>query len=211
MVTASSLPALPDYAELRCISNFTFLTGASSPEELVLRAKGLGYSALALTDECSLAGIVRAHGAAKETGLTLLVGAQFEVADDEPFTLTVLVCNLNGYGNLCEFITRLRRSSEKGHYQLARASIQGADLADCVVLVSPGRTSSTEQLLLLGHWTLLHFSGRSRLRVAGKWMDVAEHQATGSVIGKVQPVGGDHRFRLLGGIAPRGRAKLKSL
>ena len=57
---------LPAYAELHCLSNFSFLRGASHPEELVERAKAEGYAALALTDECSLAGAVRAHLAAKE-------------------------------------------------------------------------------------------------------------------------------------------------
>jgi error-prone DNA polymerase len=90
---------------LRCLSNFSFLRGASWPEELVERAKALGYRALAITDECSLAGAVRAHVAAKEHGFKLLIGSQFAVADAS-FTLTVLACNLNGYGNLCEFITR---------------------------------------------------------------------------------------------------------
>lgn len=170
MATRPDLPALsalPAYAELRCVSNFTFLKGASRPEELVLRAQALGYSALALADECSLAGIVRAHGAAKQAGLTLLVGAQFQVdgtegeqGHDAPFMLTALACNLGGYGNLCEFITRLRRSSDKGHYRLKRAGLQGADLADCVVLISPARTSSAEQLLRLGRWALVHFTGR---------------------------------------------------
>ena len=60
---------LPDYAELHCLSNFSFLRGASHPQELVERAAALGYKALALTDECSLAGIVRAHTAAKALGL----------------------------------------------------------------------------------------------------------------------------------------------
>ena len=160
----SSSSALPDYAELRCLSNFTFLKGASRPEELVHRAQALGYSALALTDECSLAGMVRAHGAAKEVGLQMLVGAQFHVQGkteaDAPFTLTVLACNMSGYGNLCEFITALRRSSEKGSYRLAQEAINGSDLADCVVLVSPGRASTAGQLLALGRWTLEHFTGR---------------------------------------------------
>ncbi|MGH8135373.1 MAG: PHP domain-containing protein, partial [Steroidobacteraceae bacterium] len=57
------------YAELHCLSNFTFLRGASHPAELVRRARQLGYAALALTDECSLAGIVRAHAAARDCGL----------------------------------------------------------------------------------------------------------------------------------------------
>jgi error-prone DNA polymerase len=72
---------LPGYAELHCISNFTFLRGASHPGELVERAWQLGYAALAITDECSVAGIVRAHVAAREVGLKLIVGAEFRVSD----------------------------------------------------------------------------------------------------------------------------------
>jgi error-prone DNA polymerase len=104
---------LPSYAELCCLSNFSFLKGASKPEELVVRAKKLGYSALAMVDECSLAGVVRAHVEAKSAGLKLLIGSQFEIQSETPFTLVVLAQNLNGYGNLCEFITRLRRASDK--------------------------------------------------------------------------------------------------
>lgn len=95
--TPSRSAGVPDYAELRCASSFSFLVGASHPHELVERASQLGYTALALTDECSLAGIVRAHVAAKQCGLQLLVGAQFKVAPDRgmpPCTLTVLACDL---------------------------------------------------------------------------------------------------------------------
>ena len=70
------MASLPDYAELHCLSNFSFLRGASHPEELVERAGALGYAALALTDECSLAGAVRAHQAAKECGLALILGTE---------------------------------------------------------------------------------------------------------------------------------------
>ena len=63
------------YAELHCISNFTFLRGASHPEELIARAQELGYVALAITDECSLAGIVRAHVEAKKCSLPLIIGS----------------------------------------------------------------------------------------------------------------------------------------
>ncbi len=73
----------PSYAELHCLTNFTFLRGASHPEELVERAAQLGYSALAITDECSLAGVVRAHVAAKERGLKLIVGAELDIRDQE--------------------------------------------------------------------------------------------------------------------------------
>src|SRR5258707_10559488 len=74
---------LPDYAELHCLSNFSFLRGASHPEELIERAAALGYQALALTDECSLAGVVRAHGAAKEHGLKLIVGTEIAVEKEK--------------------------------------------------------------------------------------------------------------------------------
>ena len=160
------MSALPRYAELRCLSNFSFLKGASKPEELVKRAKELGYAALALTDECTMAGIVRAHVQARECGLRLLVGSQFQVEGSEPFNLVVLACNLEGYGNLCQFITGLRRASQKkGTYRLLLEHIQGAALADCLVLVSPRRGSTPEQLLTIGQWTLNHFTGRCWLGV----------------------------------------------
>ena len=78
------LPRLPDYAELHCHSNFSFLSGASHPHELVAQARLRGYSALALTDECSLAGVVRAHEAAREQGLRLIVGAEMRLARMPP-------------------------------------------------------------------------------------------------------------------------------
>ncbi len=165
---------LPAYAELRCLSNFSFLRGASKPEELVIRANALGYAALALTDECTMAGIVRAHVQAKECGLKLLVGSQFQVdcaAQSEmgtTFNLVVLARSLNGYGNLCEFITHLRRTTEaKGTYQLRVSNIEGAALSDCLAVVSPERGSTVEQLVSLGRWTLQHFMGRC-------WMGVEQ-------------------------------------
>ncbi|MGD6223960.1 PHP domain-containing protein, partial [Xanthomonas citri pv. citri] len=128
---------MPAYAELRCASSFSFLVGASHPQELVERAAQLGYSAIALTDECSVAGIVRAHVAAKECGLQLLVGAQLKVEPAvgmAPCTLTVLACDLEGYGNLCAYITRLRRAAPKGTYRLAADDLAGEDLEHCVVI-----------------------------------------------------------------------------
>jgi error-prone DNA polymerase len=159
------MTAIPAYAELRCCSNFSFLRGASQPEELVERAKQLGYEALAITDECSMAGAVRAHVAAKEHGLKLLLGSQFEVQCDHPFTLTVLACNLNGYGNLCEFITKLRRSSEKGTYRLEINNIAGTELVDCLAIASPKRMSSVDQVEAVSAWMLKNFVGRCWLGV----------------------------------------------
>jgi len=106
--------ALPAYAELHSLSNFSFQRGASSPEELVARAHALGYTALAITDECSMAGVVRAHGEAKRLGIQLLIGTELRVeaeGDEESFTLVLLARNRAGYGELCELITRLRRAS----------------------------------------------------------------------------------------------------
>ena len=79
-VPSVQVPLAPDrcaYAELHCRSNFSFQRGASNPEELVARAHVLGYSALAMTDECSVAGVVRAHIEAKKLGLKLLPGVEF--------------------------------------------------------------------------------------------------------------------------------------
>ena len=159
------MTGIPPYAELRCLSNFSFLRGASKPEELVERAQALGYTALALTDECSLAGIVRAHVAAKEQGLKLLVGNQFQVQSDAPFTLVVLAINLNGYGNLCEFITRLRRTAPKGTYRLTLNAISPNALADCLVIAVPQRGSTQAQMDSVARWLLLHFVGRCWLGV----------------------------------------------
>lgn len=104
------------YAELHCLSNFSFQRGASSADELFQRAREQGYQALAITDECTLAGIVRAWQAAKAHGLQLIVGSEVRVHGGAK--LVLLVENLAGYQNLCALITRARRRAEKGHYQL---------------------------------------------------------------------------------------------
>ena len=104
------------YAELHCLSNFSFQRGASSADELFARAKALGYSALAITDECTLAGIVRAWQAAKAHGLKLIVGSEVQVHDGPKVVL--LVQNLVGYQHLCALITRARRRAEKGQYRV---------------------------------------------------------------------------------------------
>ncbi|WP_025754154.1 MULTISPECIES: error-prone DNA polymerase [unclassified Pseudomonas] len=112
----------PGYAELHCLSNFSFQRGASSAEELFRRAAEQGYQALAITDECTLAGIVRAWQAAKAHGLRLIVGSEVQLHDGPK--LVLLVENLAGYQNLCALITRARRRAEKGEYQLFRDDLQ---------------------------------------------------------------------------------------
>ncbi len=133
---------LPGYAELHCISNFSFLRGASHAEELVVRAAELGYSALAITDECSLAGIVRAHVAAKEVGLKLLVGSEFRLADGPK--LVILAQNRDGYGNLAALITLGRRRAGKGDYHLTRHDL-ASGVPDCLVLWFATSESSDDE------------------------------------------------------------------
>lgn len=107
---------MSDYAELHCLSNFSFQRGASSAQELFERAARLNYRALAITDECTLAGIVRAWEASKKTGVKLIVGS--EVRIEQGPKLVLLVENLTGYQVLCGLITRARRRAVKGTYRL---------------------------------------------------------------------------------------------
>ena len=137
---------LPSYAELHCLSNFTFLRGASHPQELVERAAQLGYSALALTDECSLAGVVRAHVAARALSLKLIIGSEIQLADGPK--LVLLATNHQGYGNLSELITLGRRAADKGHYHLTRADLANG-LPDCLALLIPDAATPLADLIWL--------------------------------------------------------------
>ncbi len=135
---------LPNYAELHALSNFSFQRGASHAEELAERAQSLGYSALAITDECSVAGVVRAHVEAKKQGLKLLPGAEFFVQADVPFRIVVLPHNAQGWGNLCEFITAAKdadylaaHGEDKGGYRVAVGESNFALLTDCEILLCP--------------------------------------------------------------------------
>ena len=121
--------AAPAYAELRTLSNFSFLQGASHPEELVQRAHELGYAALAITDQCSFAGIVRAYAEAQKCGLKLLYGSQFLTA--EGLHLLLLAPDRAGYAQLSELITKARLRAEKGDYLLHDADLD-QELDQCV-------------------------------------------------------------------------------
>ena len=147
------------YAELHALSNFTFLRGASHPEELVQTAAEIGYEALALTDECSVSGIVRAHVTARECELKkLIVGSEFRLTSG--LKLVVLARNRAGYIQLCRLITCGRRAAEKGSYKLTADDFSDG-LPDCLVLWIPGN-----QLLLCAEneWILAAF--RDRLWIA---------------------------------------------
>ncbi len=155
----------PVYAELHCVSNFSFLRGASRAEELVDTALALGYSALAITDECSMAGVVRAWGRLKElrkkagasddissssssgsgrTGqlppthprdFNLVIGSEFAL--DEGFRLVALARDLTAYSRLCKLITKARRAADKGSYAIDRDMIEQAGLDACCLLLVP--------------------------------------------------------------------------
>ena len=147
------------YAELHALSNFTFLRGASHPEELVETAAVLGYEALAITDECSMSGVVRAHMAAKACGLKkLVIGSELRLRSGRK--LIVLARSRRGYAALCRLITLARRAAEKGRYALTRQVFDGG-LPDCAVIWVPD-----EQLVLDAedHWIRETF--RDRLWIA---------------------------------------------
>ncbi|WP_043711404.1 error-prone DNA polymerase [Novilysobacter defluvii] len=114
-----------DYAELHCLSAFSFQRGASVAAELFERAARLGYQALAITDECSLAGIVRALEASERHGVRLVVGSEMQVQGGPK--LVLLVEDATGYTALCGLITRARRRARKGEYRLLREDFEATD------------------------------------------------------------------------------------
>ena len=171
------MSSLPAYAELHCISNFSFLRGASHAEELVARAVRLGYTALAITDECSFAGSVRAHLAARGMALQLIHGTELRLACG--MRLVLLAQNRAGYGNLSALVTLGRRRAEKGAYHLTRKDLAGWDgggVPDCLALwvpswkvmppAEPGAVSLADGVppaptfAADAHWLAEHFAGR---------------------------------------------------
>ncbi|MEZ9409929.1 error-prone DNA polymerase [Vibrio lentus] len=143
------------YSELFCQSNYSFLEGASHAEELVLQADFLRYKALAVTDECSVAGIVKVHSAIKQHKLSLkqIVGSMFWLNEE---CQVVLLCpNRQAYAELCRIITNARRRSSKGHYQLSEWDIMSAK--HCFILWFPQQKNEDAHW---GKWLSQHHSGR---------------------------------------------------
>ncbi|WP_042303651.1 error-prone DNA polymerase [Paraburkholderia kururiensis] len=172
--------ALPAYAELFCFSNFTFLRGSSHAEELAERAAQLGYSGLAVTDECSLAGVVRAHVAAKNAGLPLVVGAYFQLQNADgtsAFGLILLAQNREGYGNLSELVTLARMRAPKGEYRLTPQDLSRPDrehahlrgMPDCLAILVPDFPAREEVLDAQLEWLDATFPGRA-------WTGLVLHQ-----------------------------------
>jgi DNA polymerase III alpha subunit/intein/homing endonuclease len=118
-----------------------------------------GYTALAITDECSVAGVVRAHVAAKDTTLKLLIGAEFRLECGLKFV--ALASDRRGYGKLCRLITRGRRAAVKGKYSLTRADVETTLGLGCFFLWLPGEEPSLEE----GRWVVERFGTRARVAV----------------------------------------------
>jgi error-prone DNA polymerase len=143
------------YAELFCQSNFSFLTGASHPEELVHQASFLGYQAIAITDECSVAGVVKAYVAIKdgELNIKLIIGSMFWL--DNELQVVLLCTNRAAYAELCRIITNARRRSEKGQYQLTDWDVMS--IKQCLIIWLPTGTNTD---IKWGKWLSKYHSSR---------------------------------------------------
>jgi error-prone DNA polymerase len=155
------------YAQLQSFSNYSFLTGASFPEELVERAAALGYRALALTDDCSVAGVVRAHTAAKKHALPLIIGTRLSCTDG--LALIALAQSRHGYGQLCRLITQARRAAPKGTYELPHHVLENALKACALIWLPRFGTQALDDILQDGRWLQARFGGQL-------WIGVSLHQ-----------------------------------
>ena len=132
------------YSELHCLSNYSFLRGASHPEEYVKQAKRLGYQTIAITDECSFSGIVKAWVEAKKQNIKLIIGSEFKLRfvdankstskKNKELKILLLAQNRQGYQDLSTHITRARRRSKKGEYLLKSSDLEGA-LSHCILII----------------------------------------------------------------------------
>jgi error-prone DNA polymerase len=159
------------YAELHALSNFSFLRGASHPAELIKQAHALGYRALALTDECSLAGVVRAHEAQRQLNdqaFKLIIGAEFRTVCGLKFVL--LAPSQRAYSQICQLITLGRRRSKKGEYRLMRQDFQSS-LDDCLALWIAAPDASLAQ----ARWLREFFPSRG-------WLALELHRAGDDVM-----------------------------
>ncbi|NVD07017.1 DNA polymerase III subunit alpha [Vibrio sp. JPW-9-11-11] len=153
------------YAELFCQSNFSFLTGASHAQELILQADFLRYRALAITDECSVAGVVRAYSTIQQQQLNinLIIGSMFWLNSQ---CQVVLLCpNRAAYAELCRIITNARRRCDKGAYQLSEWDLMS--IKHCLLLWLPSHTRSDDQW---GLWLTQHHNHRL-------WIGLQRHLA----------------------------------
>ena len=128
------------YVELQVTTNFSFLRGASHPEELVATAKELGLQALAITDRNSLAGVVRAHNAAKQAGLRLIIGCRLDLT--EGLSVLCYPQDRAAYGRLCQLLTRGKRAAPKGDCYLSLDDLSEFVESQCLVVIAPDKTDA---------------------------------------------------------------------
>ena len=192
----SANPRDPDYAELHCLSAFSFQRGASQADELFARAAALGYRALAITDECSLAGIVRAHEAAERHAVRLIVGSELAIdaeAGRPGCRLVLLVTDLAGYQALCRLITLARRRAEKGCYRALPSDVDtiAEGLTGLLGLWLPAADGSDPPA-----WLIERFAGRlwiavELLRGPDDAAELARLTAMGERLGLPRVASGD--------------------
>ncbi len=130
-----ALSAFSEYAELQVTTNFSFLRGASHGEELVAQAKALGLSALAVTDRNTLAGVVRAHVAAKEVGLKLIVGARLDLQDGP--SLLCLPRDRQAYGRLSRLLSQGQMRAKKGECTLFLEDVAACAEGQIFIALAP--------------------------------------------------------------------------
>lgn len=163
------------YAELICQSNFSFLKAASSPEELVQAASDANYQAIAITDECSVAGVVRAYSYIKKQQLSikLIIGARFTLTNNKqaPLKLVLLCPNRKAYAELCRIITNSRRRTDKGQYQLDEWDLK--TIKHCLVLWLPSGEQTADSLWAT--WLIKHYSSRIWLALSRQLLSHEQH------------------------------------
>jgi len=172
MAISSDQPPFLGFAELVCQSNFSFLTGASHPQELIRQAYFNQYKALAITDECSMAGIVRAYAQIKQDSLPLrlIVGSRFKFLFAGQTQEIVLLCtNKKAYQECCRIITNARRRAAKGQYELAEWDLKSIKHCHCIWL--PSGNDKTDKRWAL--WLNKHYKGRIWLGIK-RWLTANE-------------------------------------
>src|SRR5215831_18795191 len=146
----------PRYAELQVTTNFSFLRGASHPDELVLTAAALGHQAIAITDRNSFAGIVRAHHAAKEIGIRLVVGCRLDLCDGT--SLLAYPTDRTAYGRLTRLLTLGKRRALKGECHLDYADVVAHGDGQIVIVLPSGTAEFASRVAA-------DFAGRAHLAV----------------------------------------------
>lgn len=129
-----------EYTELQVTSNFSFLRGASHPEELMEYAASLGYKNIAITDRNTLAGIVRAHAAAKKSGIQLIVGCRIDLLDGP--SLLAYPTDVNAYARLCQLLSRGNLRAEKGDCHLYKADVYELAAGMLFIVIPPDKLNN---------------------------------------------------------------------